>query len=297
MSFLKVNQNTIVNCPNNTQWNFGRIAVGYFTNNLTVNSSCIGDTSTTGGFLMADPRNDMPQLFVIKNNNWFIDTAITNMYPAIKPPFALFTPRRRNFLDSTVVRLSATTRASNDTIAVYFTKGIPVPTATVLSQHDTAAKVTNNGKVNLPLAGGSIEYGQTHYVLNLVYPTSSPLYKAGTKGQPIGSFLDWKIAMAIGDRGENVPGDYTLSQNYPNPFNPSTQISYSLAKTGQVKLEVFNLLGQVVRTIIDARQVAGSYTAGWDGRDAFGTALPSGVYLYRLHVDGAPLTKKMILMK
>jgi len=295
MGYYRVNQNTIVNCINNTLFNFGKVKTGFYTNNLVVNSACIGDTSTPGGMLMADPRTDTPQSLTISNNNWYIDTAITNMYKTIKPPFALFTPRRRNLMDSTVTRISAATRSKNDTIAVAFVTGLTVPTATVLSMHDTSKTQTNNQKTNLPAAPGSIEFNQTHYALNLTYPTTSPLYTAGTKGQRIGSWLDWKaVVNGIGDDGQagGIPSRYSLNQNYPNPFNPSTAISYQLSANSRVSLKVFDLLGREIATLVNGTFSAGSHTVQWDA-----SSQPSGVYMYRLEVNGVSMTKKMVLTK
>lgn len=299
MGYERINQNTVVNCPDNTMWNFGKIKEGIYTNNLMVNSACNGDTSTVSGWITADPRSDVPQTLKITNNNWFIDTAITNMYPTIKPPFALYTPRRRNMTDTTATRVSTGLRSKNDTVAVAFVTGLPVPRATVLSMHDTSKTQTNNQKTNLPAAPGSIEFDKTHYALNLTFSTSSPLNTWGTNGQRIGSWLDWKIVMGLGDGeyADRMPRQYSLFQNYPNPFNPSTSITYTIVKSADVRLEVFNILGQSVRTLMDNRHAPGSYTVQWDGRDGAGKILPSGAYLYRLHVDGTPLTKKMILMK
>jgi hypothetical protein len=294
MGYYRINQNTIVNCPNNTMFNFGKVKTGFYTNNLLVNSACIGDTSTPGGMLMADPRTDTPQSLTISNNNWYIDTAITNMYKTIKPPFALFTPRRRNMMDSTVTRISAPTRSKNDTIAVAFATGLPVPKAVVLSMHDTSTTQTNNQKTNLPAAPGSIEFGQIHYALNLTYPTSSPLYTYGTSGQRIGSLLDWKIVNGLGDDGDarGIPVQYLLNQNYPNPFNPSTAISYQLSANSRVTLRVFDLLGREITTLVNGTFAPGTHTVQWDA-----SSRPSGVYMYRLEVNGASTTKKMVLTK
>jgi hypothetical protein len=294
MGYYRINQNTIVNCPNNTMFNFGKVKIGFFTNNLLVNSACIGDTSTVGGMLMADPRTDTPQSLTISNNNWYIDTAITNMYPTIKPPFSLFTPRRRNLTDTTVTRISASTRSQNDIVAVAFVTGLPVPKSTVLSMNDSSTTQTNNQKVNLPAAPGSIEFGQTHYALNLTYPTSSTLYTYGTKGQRIGSWLDWKLAMGIGDEGvgRGIPVQYSLNQNYPNPFNPSTAISYQLSIISRVSLKIFDLLGREIATLVNGTFAPGMHTVQWDA-----SSRPSGVYMYRLEVNGASTTKKMVLTK
>jgi len=93
------------------------------------------------------------------------------------------------------------------------------------------------------------------------------------------------------------PEHFDLAQNRPNPFNPSTVIEYSLVAPGPVKLELYNLLGQRVRTLVDEIQPAGNHRIEWDGRDAGGQALGSGVYLYRLQSVEGVLTRRMTLVK
>jgi hypothetical protein len=83
-----------------------------------------------------------------------------------------------------------------------------------------------------------------------------------------------------------------LSQNYPNPFNPSTIINYQLPNTSDVKLIVYDLLGQEVRTLVNEKQNAGSYQVQFDGSN-----LASGVYFYKLSATEFTETKKMILIK
>lgn len=90
----------------------------------------------------------------------------------------------------------------------------------------------------------------------------------------------------------NLPAKTRLNQNYPNPFNPSTTISYSLNKSCHVNLDVYDLLGRKVGTIIDSNQDAGNYRIVFDGSD-----LSSGVYIYRLQTDQAALSQQMILAK
>ena len=96
---------------------------------------------------------------------------------------------------------------------------------------------------------------------------------------------------------EILPSDYTLMQNHPNPFNPSTAISYALPEETQVILEIFNINGRLVSTLVDARQSAGLYTATWDGRDSNGRFLGSGIYFYKLNTPDGVLTKKMTLIR
>ena len=93
-----------------------------------------------------------------------------------------------------------------------------------------------------------------------------------------------------------LPSEVGLGPNYPNPFNPSTIIPYQLSATSPVRLEVFNVLGQRVATLVDEAQRAGMYAARWDGTDAAGRAAASGVYFYRLTVADAHWTGKMVLV-
>lgn len=94
-----------------------------------------------------------------------------------------------------------------------------------------------------------------------------------------------------------LPARYHLSQNHPNPFNPVTTIGYDLPRPGHVVLTVYNLLGQPIRTLVDRVQPASSYQVRWDGRDALGRAVPSGLYLYRLTVGEYTVTRKMVLVR
>lgn len=83
-----------------------------------------------------------------------------------------------------------------------------------------------------------------------------------------------------------VPADFVLHTNFPNPFNPTTTIAYDLNNTGQVALDVYDMLGQKVASLFEGSQPAGSYAFSWDGRDARGNVVSSGVYIYRLTMNG-----------
>ena len=93
------------------------------------------------------------------------------------------------------------------------------------------------------------------------------------------------------------PKAWRLGQNYPNPFNPSTLIPYQVPTAGRVRLELFNVLGQRVATLVDEERPAGVYTVGWDATDAAGRPVGAGVYFYRLSSGGQPpLTRRMVLL-
>ncbi len=98
------------------------------------------------------------------------------------------------------------------------------------------------------------------------------------------------------DRGQ-IPKQFELAQNFPNPFNPSTTIQYKVAKEARVKLEIFNLLGQRIRTLIDERQLPGVYRVRWNGLDDQGRPVSTGVYVYRLQTGDRTFVKKMTLLK
>ena len=96
--------------------------------------------------------------------------------------------------------------------------------------------------------------------------------------------------------GRARPPGFTLGPNYPNPFNPSTVIPYHLPASGFVRLEVFNLLGQRIATLVDGARSAGSHAAVWDATDASGRSVGAGVYIYRLTAGAATATGRMVLV-
>jgi hypothetical protein len=90
---------------------------------------------------------------------------------------------------------------------------------------------------------------------------------------------------------------YGVEQNYPNPFNPTTQIAFTVPRTSAVKVQIFNVLGQVIRTLVDAEYTAGHYSVEWDGTDATGVKVSSGIYFYRMTAGDFVAKHKMILLK
>jgi endo-1,4-beta-xylanase len=113
--------------------------------------------------------------------------------------------------------------------------------------------------------------------------------------------LQWLRSYLAGNGVEELPAimpaDYTLDQNYPNPFNPSTTIRYIMRRSSHVKVTIYDLRGQKVRTLVDAYQTAGEYSPVWDGRNDQNNAVSSSIYFYRLTADDFSQQKKMILIR
>lgn len=166
-------------------------------------------------------------------------------------------------------------------------------TPRVISQGD--------GKVTIAALGSTASEGDLG--LNLVFRSKQEIqdsYIEVTSGAlQDGTYGNNVITTPVSVRIETRPEVYALQDNYPNPFNPETTIKYQLPEAGQVRLEVYNMLGQVVKTLVDNQfQNAGRYTLQWDATNNSGQPLSSGVYFYRIIAGGEFQShKKMLLLK
>jgi hypothetical protein len=123
--------------------------------------------------------------------------------------------------------------------------------------------------------------------------SNTALKTAGTDGKPLGD-PGWFTGgyTAVKETQTQLPNNFALYQSYPNPFNPTTNISYSIPKQTAVKIEVFDVLGRLVTTLVNSTQQAGQYTVSFNGSN-----LSSGMYIYRLSTPEQTFSKKMLLMK
>ncbi len=144
---------------------------------------------------------------------------------------------------------------------------------------------SDSGSTWHPMSGGLA----SGYIYSLMITPSNHLL-AGTRGS--GIFESANVLTGITHESDNLPDKFSLQQNYPNPFNPTTEIKYSIAKTGIVRLTIYNVLGQKVRELVNKVQSAGEHLVEFNAN-----MLSSGVYLYRLEEGGRVQTKKMILLK
>jgi len=122
---------------------------------------------------------------------------------------------------------------------------------------------------------------------------------------PIGRVYIYKNPYtAVKDEQNPIPNNFALYQNYPNPFNPSTTIPFqvgngqwSVVKPMHITLRIYNIRGQLVRTLLDEEKQPGSYQVVWDGKNQQGSAVASGIYFYRIQAGSFTKTAKMSLLK
>ena len=127
--------------------------------------------------------------------------------------------------------------------------------------------------------------------------STSPCAPANNAGVQVGALGVGCSPTDVAESEKNLPMSFALQQNYPNPFNPTTTIEFNVPTRAHVTLEIFNLLGQHVRTLVDETKSAGNYKAIWDGTDVTGKSVSTGVYLYRFRAGDFVETKKMLLLK
>jgi M6 family metalloprotease-like protein len=113
---------------------------------------------------------------------------------------------------------------------------------------------------------------------------------------------EWNVHLSTGETAIDevvgaLPSIFALHPNFPNPFNAHTAIPYQLPQTGRVQLTIYNIAGQQVTTLVDAQKPAGRHQIFWNGRDASGKQVGSGLYFYRLSTDTQTQTRRMILVK
>jgi len=127
------------------------------------------------------------------------------------------------------------------------------------------------------------------FVYNTREPGQSALFEVYPEFQA--------VSVALSGAAGSLPTEYALEQNYPNPFNPDTQIGLALPVDSYVELNVFNILGQRVTTLVQGDLPAGNHSVTWDGTDSDGVPVASGIYFYRISAENFSAAKKMMLLK
>ncbi|HXS09763.1 MAG TPA: choice-of-anchor B family protein [Candidatus Krumholzibacteria bacterium] len=200
-------------------------------------------------------------------------------------------PQRVNYINDGTSRVHQLYVVGNLMFVGYYTSGFKVfditnPALPVLAdaydtspyQSETDADVYNGAWNAYPFAPSGIVYVSDH-------PTGLYLFSVEGFTGTITAVDDRKTAA------------FTLSQNHPNPFNPSTTISFLLNGRAHARLSIYDVNGQRVATLVDRDLPAGAHQVAWDGTDARGARVASGVYYYRLDAGGQTATKQMVLLK
>jgi len=244
------------------------------------------------------------------NTEWKISNNYWHITPEMAAMYATCISNGWNPTIATVRTLSESIKSKIDTTKAFynlddfsFTK-VPAPfDGTML----WLTKPTSEGGTNGGSSGGTFVPYETYPMsyfgagtsnLNCAYSTSSAAYTGAENSLPAGDLnwfpskkTDWENNTDVNEFSV-IPSAFSLEQNYPNPFNPTTKITYSIPKESKVSLEVFNVLGQKVATLVNNSQAAGSYSVNFNA-----SKLSSGLYIYRLVTSEFTTSRKMMLMK
>jgi hypothetical protein len=131
-----------------------------------------------------------------------------------------------------------------------------------------------------------------------------PEQKEGWEAQKDDLYAELQTALnegrptsSVREIGGTIPSSIHLAQNYPNPFNPTTEIQFSLPNQANVSLEIYDITGRLITTLINGSMSSGNYTVTWDATNQFGQTVSSGIYLYRLQAGDIVETKRMTFIK
>jgi FlgD Ig-like domain len=313
LGYVLVDHNTFMNGTGyRPNFQFRKVRELYFTNNIIINPAMLG-TTTSGVRLdeieYTDPlkvcvftitREDTNEVLVMQNNNVWIDPRIT----AILGDLDLAN-------GDSVENAPLFNKAFEDRIddKAYFQEELPFVHSVTIDSILPEIEIYAGGTLGYNHSAFQFRTDEYAIGLDMSYGTSATSYTAAAGGFPLGD-LNWYPAkkqewvnagMPIVNSIENVnnqlPDRLSLKQNYPNPFNPNTFIEFSLPETGNVKLTIYNILGQKITTLVNKNVSAGNYRSEWNGRNSAGYTVPSGVYIYRLQTADKTEVRKMMLLK
>jgi hypothetical protein len=174
--------------------------------------------------------------------------------------------------------------------------GMPVPTASSIYATASASDLDGDGDIEVVFAS----YDQTVNVLDFDGPSVPEAYEWATyagNSRRTGVYGDSDLSETGVGVGMSASPAFALSAAVPNPFHRATTIRFALPENGPATLRVFNVSGQLVKTLVTAPMERGDHSVRWDGRDATGLRLSSGVYFYRLDSAGLTKTRKTLLLR
>jgi len=217
-----------------------------------------------------------------QNNNRRNLYKVTSEFIKLKTKHDIFNSGNvSHSLSSAIKRLNLST----DTLKVTVIGNFDVKVGSVVPQFQ------NTGWWYDYFSGDSIYVSDVNAPISLV-AGEFHLYSTKKLGSP-----EEGILVDIDETTDNLIETYGLTQNYPNPFNPSTTFKYQVPEETKVVINVYNLVGQVVKTLVNKTQQRGSYTVVWNGTNSYEQKVASGVYFYQLRAGKYAETKKMLLIK
>ena len=176
-------------------------------------------------------------------------------------------------------------------VLIFFTAGF-------LVQHRLEAQITVSKSV---IGNGGVVINNGEFtILGTVGQSFVGVVENSTHVNQIGFWYltNQKVATDVADDPNlSIPIEFGLDQNYPNPFNPETEIPFRVPQESDVVLKIFNIRGQLVRTLIQADYTPGFHSIRWDGKDNNGISVSSGLYIYQLQAGEFVQVRKMSLLK
>ena len=246
---------------------------------------------------------------VIINNNFVLSPSIQTWFDGIDTLYApVVFDQDGQFMIDTYPKMVAYNNIAEDP---EFADAPDPAVVLAYAQHRLATDFSNEGnpEIRADRNGMSAELssvGPAADEYDFDYPTTKLSYTGGRGGFPMGALnwfptkkAEWEAVVVAIDPDANtaVPDRFALDQNYPNPFNPSTTIAYRLNEAADIKLTVYNMLGQNIRTLVNKKSQAGEYSVQWDGRNDAGNLVASGIYFYQLVAGDQIQVRKMLLMR
>jgi hypothetical protein len=151
-----------------------------------------------------------------------------------------------------------------------------------------------SGRLNFPEYTLALFYEGEWRTLPTEYDSQNGEYSTHTSNLGLIGLIEKSVA---GEPIHSIPATFTLRQNYPNPFNPTTTIEFDLPKQTRVTMKIYDMLGREIRTLIDDIRPEGFHQVVWDARNDLGTAVASGIYVYRISADEFTESKRMVLIR
>lgn len=249
------------------------------------NSNNLINTTGNPGSVDVDdaPSGSSIERTSVNPNEWHIqDTPNPNTSPYQSTIPVELTAFHASLIDGKIL-LNWITKTETENLGFHIYRSI--------DEHADFSKITTD----LIKGAGTSDQSHTYYFIDKnVIPGNTYYYKLADVDFNGNINFHGPISVTV---EAMTPTKYMLEQSYPNPFNPETAINFSIKETGKVSLKIYNLQGQLIRSLVDEDKSAGSYSIIWNGTNDKGTGVSSGTYLYTLKVNGFEETKKLVFMK